>query len=176
MRLIKLDEKQDFLAVLQRNGLAASDFELLETDTTDPKGDENFGLQGYVTVTRLSTQVTREYPIGYETDWVHEMRSCMPLGRQVKDDHLPNWILAWKTAYPDHAHVPGRTTSPATLPPVFLWPKSLRWSSNGCCQCRSDDFFVAVKNGVAGISIHPLRHSAAKRRKNHCFMPSTANR
>ncbi|WP_420872264.1 transcriptional regulator [Cupriavidus necator] len=69
-RLIEDAGIVDFLAALQRNGLAAGDFELQETDTTDPKGDENFGLQGYVTVTRLSTQVTREYPIGYETNWV----------------------------------------------------------------------------------------------------------
>lgn len=110
LQFSELDEKRDFLAALRRNGLAEGDFELLETDTTDPKGDENFGLQGYVTVTRL------------------------------------------------------------------LWPKSLRWGSNGCCQCRSDAFFVAVKDGVAGIRFTLLCHSVAKRRKNHCFIPSTANR
>ena len=80
MRLIEPDEQQDFLATLQRNGLAADDFELVETDTTDPKGDENFGLQGYVTVTRLSTQVTREYPIGYETDWVQHFKKDLEAG------------------------------------------------------------------------------------------------
>ncbi|KWR77356.1 hypothetical protein [Cupriavidus sp. IDO] len=80
MRLIELDEQQDFLATLQRNGLAADDFELLETDTTDPKGDENFGLQGYVTVSKRSTRVTREYPIGYETDWVQHFRKDLEAG------------------------------------------------------------------------------------------------
>jgi hypothetical protein len=44
MRLIE----SDFLAALQRHGLDEGDFELLDADTTDPKGDENFGLQGYV--------------------------------------------------------------------------------------------------------------------------------
>ncbi|TCF98536.1 transcriptional regulator, partial [Paraburkholderia steynii] len=29
------------MATLQRKGLAEGEFELLETDTTDPKGDEN---------------------------------------------------------------------------------------------------------------------------------------
>ena len=80
MRLIESDERQDFRAALQRHGLAEGDFELLETDTTDPKGDENFGLQGYVTVTRLSTGITREYPIGYETDWAQHFRHDLEAG------------------------------------------------------------------------------------------------
>lgn len=80
MRLIEPDERQEFVAALQRHGLAEGDFESLETDTTDPKGDENFGLQGYVTVTRLSTQITREYPIGYETDWVQHFRHDLEAG------------------------------------------------------------------------------------------------
>ncbi|MCY0853820.1 transcriptional regulator [Cupriavidus sp. D39] len=70
MKLIEPDEYRTFLAALQHNGPTEDDFELAETDTTDPRGDENFGLQGYVAVTRRSTRVTREYPIGYETDWV----------------------------------------------------------------------------------------------------------
>jgi hypothetical protein len=80
MQLIEPVEHQDFLAILQRKGLAEGEFELVETDTTDPKGDENFGLQGYVTVTRLSTQITREYPIGYETDWVQHFRQDLEAG------------------------------------------------------------------------------------------------
>jgi hypothetical protein len=80
MRLIEPDERRDFLAALQRHGLDEGDFELLEADTTDPKGDENFGLQGYVTVTRLSTGITREYPIGYETDWVQHFRHDLEAG------------------------------------------------------------------------------------------------
>ena len=62
MRLIEADERQAFLATLQRKGLAEGEFELLETDTTDPKGDESVGLQGYVTITRLSTQIARDTP------------------------------------------------------------------------------------------------------------------
>jgi hypothetical protein len=80
MRLIEADERQAFLATLQRKGLAEGEFELLETDTTDPKGDENVGLQGYVTVTRLSTQIAREYPIGFETGWVQHFRQDLEAG------------------------------------------------------------------------------------------------
>ena len=80
MQLIEPVEHLDFLAILQRKGLAEGEFELVGTDTTDPKGDENFGLQGYVTVTRLSTQITREYPIGYETDWVQHFRQDLEAG------------------------------------------------------------------------------------------------
>ncbi|CAJ0849326.1 hypothetical protein R77569_00179 [Ralstonia mannitolilytica] len=80
MRLIEPDEQREFLATLQRNGQAEDDFELLEVDTTDPKGDENLGLQGYVTVTRLSTQITREYPLGDGADWVQHFRKDIEAG------------------------------------------------------------------------------------------------
>ena len=80
MRLIEPDEHQDFLSTVQGRGLAESDFEVQEMDTTDPKGDENFGLQGYVTVTRRSTNITREYPIGYETGWMQHFRQDLEAG------------------------------------------------------------------------------------------------
>ncbi|AXW61197.1 MULTISPECIES: transcriptional regulator [Ralstonia] len=80
MRLIEPDEQREFLATLQRNGQAEDDFELLEVDTTDPKGDENLGLQGYVTVTRLSTKITREYPLGDGADWVQHFRKDIEAG------------------------------------------------------------------------------------------------
>ncbi|KAA1007251.1 transcriptional regulator [Paraburkholderia panacisoli] len=80
MQLIEPDERQAFLVSLQRKGLAEGEFELLETDTTDPKGDENVGLQGYVTVTRLSTQIAREYPIGLETGWVQHFGQDLEAG------------------------------------------------------------------------------------------------
>jgi hypothetical protein len=80
MQLIEPVERKEFLAILQRKGLEEGEFELLETDTTDPKGDENFGLQGYATVTRLSTRITREYPIGYETEWVQHFRQDLEAG------------------------------------------------------------------------------------------------
>jgi hypothetical protein len=80
MKLIEPDEHQDFLATLERRGLAEGDFALLETDTTDPKGDENLGLQGYVTITRLSTRVTKEYAIGDESDWLAHFRKDLEAG------------------------------------------------------------------------------------------------
>ncbi|MFM0327892.1 transcriptional regulator [Caballeronia glebae] len=80
MRLIEPDEHKDFLATLQRSGLAEDDFALLETDTTDPKGDENLGLQGYVTIARLSTQVKREYVIGDESDWLQHFTRDLEAG------------------------------------------------------------------------------------------------
>jgi hypothetical protein len=80
MRMIEPDEHKDFLATLERSGLAEDDFALLETDTTDPKGDENLGLQGYVTIARLSTQVTKEYVIGDESDWLQHFRKDLEAG------------------------------------------------------------------------------------------------
>jgi hypothetical protein len=38
------------------------------------------GLQGYVTVTRLSTQIAREYPIGLETGWVQHFGQDLEAG------------------------------------------------------------------------------------------------
>lgn len=80
MRLIEPDEREGFLATLQRKGLAEGDFDLLETDTTDPKSDENFGLQGFVTITRLSTHVTKEYTLGDEGDWLQHFRKDLDEG------------------------------------------------------------------------------------------------
>jgi hypothetical protein len=80
MRLIEPDEHKDFLAALQRKGLPEEDFDLLETDTTDPKGDEDLGLQGYATITRLSTRVTREYAIGDESDWLQHFKRDLEAG------------------------------------------------------------------------------------------------
>lgn len=86
MQLIEADERQAFLATLQRKGLAEGEFELRETDTTDPKSDENVGLQGYVTVTRLSTQIAREYLIGFEAGWVEHFEQDLEAGVFDKSD------------------------------------------------------------------------------------------
>jgi hypothetical protein len=80
MRLIEPGEHKDFLAALQRKGLAEGDFDLQETDTTDPKSDENCGLQGHVSITRRSTQVTKEYPICDESDWLEHFRRDLDEG------------------------------------------------------------------------------------------------
>ncbi len=38
------------------------EFDLAETDTTDPQSDEIFGLTGFVTITRKSNGKQNEYP------------------------------------------------------------------------------------------------------------------
>lgn len=38
MHLIEPDEHHNFLGILQHKALAEGEFELLETDTTDPNG------------------------------------------------------------------------------------------------------------------------------------------
>jgi hypothetical protein len=80
MRLIEQGERNEFLATLQQSGFAEGDFDLRETDTTDPKSDENCGLQGYVSITRLATQVTKEYPLCDESDWLDHFRRDLKAG------------------------------------------------------------------------------------------------
>lgn len=72
MKLIEQNEKDDFQAVLRRFNLSAEDFDLTETDTTDPKTDEIFALTGFVVVTRKSTNLKAQYPIGDGSRWVSE--------------------------------------------------------------------------------------------------------
>jgi hypothetical protein len=86
MRLIEPDEHKGFLATLKRNGLAEGDFNLVETDTTDPKGDENLGLQGYVLITRLSTRVMKEYAISDESDWLEHFKKDLIAGAFNRPD------------------------------------------------------------------------------------------
>ena len=70
MKLIEQDELDAYRAVLARSGLRDDDFELSETDTTDPKTDEVFALEGFVVITRKSTQRQKQYPIGDGSAWV----------------------------------------------------------------------------------------------------------
>ncbi len=70
MELIERDELLDFQEILQRKHLPVADFELREIDTTDPKTDEIFALQGFLTVLRRSNRREKQYPIGDGTAWV----------------------------------------------------------------------------------------------------------
>jgi hypothetical protein len=70
MELIDTDEHSRFLSMLERHGLATNDFILSEVDTTDPKTDEIFALQGWLSIRRLSNNLQREYLIGDESDWL----------------------------------------------------------------------------------------------------------
>lgn len=80
MQLIEPDEYKDFLAALHRQGFTAEDFDLQQLDTTDPKGDENFGLQGRVTLIRRSTQVAKEYALNDESHWLRHFESDLESG------------------------------------------------------------------------------------------------
>lgn len=80
MRLIEPGEHEGFLSTLHRKGMVERDFNIKETDTTDPKSDENCGIQGYVSITRLSTHVTKEYPICDESDWLQHFRKDLDDG------------------------------------------------------------------------------------------------
>lgn len=70
MELIDTDEHSRFLSMLERHGLPTNDFVLSEVDTTDPKSDEIYALQGWLSIRRLSNNLQREYLIGDESDWL----------------------------------------------------------------------------------------------------------
>jgi hypothetical protein len=69
MKLIEQEDKEAFFKVLEQFNLPAEDFDLIETDTTDPKSDEILALTGFVVITRKSTNQSVEYPIGVSTSW-----------------------------------------------------------------------------------------------------------
>lgn len=70
MELIEPDEMNDFQAILRSHHIDMADFSFLEIDTTDPKTDEIYALQGLLTVTRNSSGMSKQYYIGDGTSWV----------------------------------------------------------------------------------------------------------
>jgi hypothetical protein len=72
MILIEQDEMDKFQGILKRFKLTMDDFDLVETDTTDPKTDEIIALTGFVVVTQKSTNLKAQYPIGDGARWVEE--------------------------------------------------------------------------------------------------------
>lgn len=74
MKLIEPDEMHRFEAVLAQHRLSPDDFELRETDTTDPKTDEILALTGFVKIARKSTGKHREYPTGDGSHWVEDFQ------------------------------------------------------------------------------------------------------
>ena len=70
MKLVEQDELEAYHAVLARFGFHRNDFDLSETDTTDPKTDEVFAREGFVVITRKSTRRQKEYPIGDGSKWL----------------------------------------------------------------------------------------------------------
>jgi hypothetical protein len=83
MKLIEPDELAAFDALLLKSGLPATDFDLCEVDTTDPKTDEIEALKGFVRITRKSTGQQREYPTGDDSRWVAEFER--DLGEKLFD-------------------------------------------------------------------------------------------
>jgi hypothetical protein len=75
MKLIEPDELKDFQKVLERFHLTADEFALCETDTTDPKTDEVYGLTGAVKITRKSNGRQHEYTTGDGSRWVEEFEA-----------------------------------------------------------------------------------------------------
>ena len=71
MELIERDEMADFQAILRSHKIDVDDFSFFEVDTTDPKSDEIFPLQGSLTVTRKSSGLWKQYSIGDGTAWVN---------------------------------------------------------------------------------------------------------
>ena len=69
MSVIAPDEKADFLAILARHRLDASDFLVQEAGESDVV-DDVYPLQGHVTIVRRSTLKEREYRTGHGTAWV----------------------------------------------------------------------------------------------------------
>jgi hypothetical protein len=69
MSVIAPDEKADFLAILARHRLDASDFLVQEAGESDVV-DDVYPLQGHVTIVRRSTLKEREYRVGHGTAWV----------------------------------------------------------------------------------------------------------
>ncbi|MGO4327635.1 transcriptional regulator [Cupriavidus sp. 2TAF22] len=80
MELIDPSEHSRFLSFLERHSLPQHDFVLVEVDTTDPKSDEIFGLQGWITIRRLSAGTSREYLIGDESDWLEHFSKDVHAG------------------------------------------------------------------------------------------------
>jgi hypothetical protein len=70
MELIEQDEMNDFLAILKNHHIDIADFSFSEIDTTDPKSDEIYPLQGLLTVTRKSSGKWKQYAIGDGSAWV----------------------------------------------------------------------------------------------------------
>jgi len=70
MELIEPDEMQRFSEVLRLRTLDPSDFDLRQTDVTDPGSDELLPMKGYVEIYRKSNARCREYPTGDGSGWV----------------------------------------------------------------------------------------------------------
>ncbi len=70
MELIEKDDLNKFMLILKSHHVDVEDFSLEVVDTTDPKTDEIYALQGLLTVTRKSNGRSNEYSISDDTSWL----------------------------------------------------------------------------------------------------------
>ncbi|PRC91813.1 transcriptional regulator [Solimicrobium silvestre] len=80
MELIEPDEMRKFQAILKNHQITFTDFSFSEIDTTDPKTDEIYALQGFLNVTRKSNGLSKEYLIGDGTAWVSQFQKDLDEG------------------------------------------------------------------------------------------------
>ncbi|NVE00647.1 transcriptional regulator [Massilia sp. BJB1822] len=80
MELIEADEVAEFRNILLSNSLSVADFCMVEANTTDPKSDELYPLQGNLTVLCASSGKSRQYAIGDGTAWLRLLRRDVEIG------------------------------------------------------------------------------------------------
>jgi hypothetical protein len=70
MELIEPEEMRRFSEILLLRTPDPADFEMRQTDVTDPGSDELLPMKGYVEISRKSKALCREYPTGDGSVWV----------------------------------------------------------------------------------------------------------
>jgi hypothetical protein len=88
MELIEAEELAEFERILRERRLAREEFSVRSNDTTDPRTDEVYGLQGELTVRRVSTGEERRYLIGDTHSWLDLFRNDIKGGAFVGQDSL----------------------------------------------------------------------------------------
>ncbi|WP_342114494.1 transcriptional regulator [Pseudoduganella sp. OTU4001] len=80
MKLIEPDEMAQFWRTLAERQLRRDDFQLSESETTDPQSDELLPIQGRLLVRCLPTGQVREYEIGDGSIWPEQFRRDVQRG------------------------------------------------------------------------------------------------
>lgn len=81
MSLIEPDELARYAEILRAHSWRTTDFELHESDVTDPVSDELLPIMGYVDVRCKSTNRRTEYPTGDGSDWLRAFERDLFAGR-----------------------------------------------------------------------------------------------
>jgi hypothetical protein len=80
MKLIEPDEMAQFWRTLDERHLRHDDFQLSESDTTDPQSDELLPIQGRLAVRFLPTGQVQEYEVGDGSIWLDLFRRDIQRG------------------------------------------------------------------------------------------------